>query len=1211
MSTQKLNLLFTTTILTMLIGSPVWADDTEIFFGGGSSSANGNPNIMLILDTSGSMQELVPSRTAYDPDTTYSGNCSNSNVYFSKQTTDSNGNSTTVIPLCSAGGAVSNSSLTLSYISKTSFRCSTATNSGGAFETSGYLLDAGIRWITKGTQVGSGSTTYTYAWDDDMNPSNSSSTTRGTTTNYTFTKGDIACQSNNYNGNYPNNNSPTSTTQWTGNSNSSYWPPSTSAGVATQFIFYSANYLNYYASTTTTYSSRLSIVQTAAKNLIDSLSNVNVGLMRYDTQGTGGMVMAQAQDVATGRSNLKNEIDTWTAAGNTPLTETLSEAFRYFTGDTVNFGNNSYKCTVTDTAFTGCPSSKLQLAKSVAASRSNGSLSDTRYNSPMDYSCQKNYVVYLTDGLPTSDTGADTYIKALDSTNSKSSACYSSDSAIWTSLGVTDPGSTSGGTCLKKLTSYMYRNDLSTSLSDTQNVTSYFVGFGSDVSTGSAFTYLKDAAVAGGGNAYAATDLTTLTNTLNTIVLGIRDDSATFTSPSVAVNAFNKTQVLEDMYISVFQPSLKAHWPGNVKKYKLRNGMIVGQDTTTSAVDTTTGFFKPTSQSFWSDSADGKTTAKGGAANEIPVSSARNVYTYIGSDPAAGSSFPDLSSNINYSVEDGNSNITNSALNIGGTGDPSRTTILNWIRGQDVKDDNNNSNTTEARHVMGDPVHSQPAVVIYGKIGTTTTDKLNDAVVYISTNDGYLHALDVTNGTELWSYIPQDLLSDQKLLYTNANSSTKHYSLDGNIRVLKYDVNGDGEVDVADGDRVFLYFSQGRGGDNYYALDVTDKAHPKYMWTLPSSTLGNLVQQSWSTPALGRVKISGATQNPQKLVLIFTAGFDSQHETNQNYRSAGDTYGNGIFMVDAVRGNVLWSKTRTVSGAFSKMTHAIPSEVAVMDTNSDGWSDRMYVGDLAGQLWRFDIYNGATNSTSDPLVTGGVIASLGAKAESSPSIANNRRFYNKPDISKFVVSGGANYYNIAIGSGDRAHPKLNTTTLDHFYSIHDYHLEPLSQSAYDSYIPLNLSNLTQIDGTTSVTIGGNGWWLPMGAGEKILAESITVNGTVMFTTYVPTASSSTCNVSTGGGRAYALSIEAGKKYFTNLYESFATTGLPSQITIVNQAGITRTDGTSSSSSTTTSSSSNSSSATASGTCLSGVSILGSCMQFGSMVKTFWQDAGAN
>jgi len=100
-------------------------------------------------------------------------------------------------------------------------------------------------------------------------------------------------------------------------------------------------------------------------------------------------------------------------------------------------------------------------------------------------------------------------------------------------------------------------------------------------------------------------------------------------------------------------------------------------------------------------------------------------------------------------------------------------------------------------------------------------------------------------------------------------------------------------------------------------------------------------------------------------------------------------------------------------------------------------------------------------------------------------------------------------------------------------------------------------------------------------------------------------------VSTGGGRAYALSIEAGKKYFTNLYESFATTGLPSQITIVNQAGITRTDGTSSSSSTTTSSSSSSSSATASGTCLSGVSILGSCMQFGSMVKTFWQDAGAN
>ena len=42
----------------------------------------------------------------------------------------------------------------------------------------------------------------------------------------------------------------------------------------------------------------------------------------------------------------------------------------------------------------------------------------------------------------------------------------------------------------------------------------------------------------------------------------------------------------------------------------------------------------------------------------------------------------------------------------------------------------------------------------------TTTARLNDAVVYVATNDGYLHAIDVDSGDELWSFIPQELLGD-------------------------------------------------------------------------------------------------------------------------------------------------------------------------------------------------------------------------------------------------------------------------------------------------------------------------------------------------------------------------------------------------------------------------------------------------------------------
>jgi type IV pilus assembly protein PilY1 len=66
----------------------------------------------------------------------------------------------------------------------------------------------------------------------------------------------------------------------------------------------------------------------------------------------------------------------------------------------------------------------------------------------------------------------------------------------------------------------------------------------------------------------------------------------------VPVNAFNRTQNLSDVFVSVFQPSATVHWPGNVKKYKLVNRELVGQDGI-DAINPTTGFFTDTAHSFW------------------------------------------------------------------------------------------------------------------------------------------------------------------------------------------------------------------------------------------------------------------------------------------------------------------------------------------------------------------------------------------------------------------------------------------------------------------------------------------------------------------------------------------------------------------------------------------------------------------------------------
>ncbi len=61
---------------------------------------------------------------------------------------------------------------------------------------------------------------------------------------------------------------------------------------------------------------------------------------------------------------------------------------------------------------------------------------------------------------------------------------------------------------------------------------------------------------------------------LSDITSNILKTASTFTAPTVAVNAFNRTQTLNDLYVSVFEPSTNYHWPGNVKKYGVTNGVI-------------------------------------------------------------------------------------------------------------------------------------------------------------------------------------------------------------------------------------------------------------------------------------------------------------------------------------------------------------------------------------------------------------------------------------------------------------------------------------------------------------------------------------------------------------------------------------------------------------------------------------------------------------
>jgi len=870
------------------------------------------------------------------------------------------------------------------------------------------------------------------------------------------------------------------------------------AGSATEpawnndYTVWDGNWLNWFSSGGMVSKTRIEIVREVTNNLLASLNGVNVGLMHFNYE-EGGPVAQAITNIATSRTDMQAAVNALTASTWTPLSETFYEAANYYMGRNVDYGN-------------------VGPVKSVAAARTSGTITGSTYKRPVNYACQKNYIVILTDGQPTHDVSATAKIKALPQ---------------WASS-VTKPACSgtagSDGQCMSDLAEYLHRHDLDPGLAGLQNVTTYTIGFGVDLALGDT-TFLQQTATKGGGKYFPAGDTATLQSALTSIVYDILDDATTFSTPTAPVNAFNRTTNLSDVFVSVFAPSVNRHWPGNLKKYHLQNGRLIDANDQ-AAVDPNTGFFAKTARSYWSAAVDGNSAQLGGAAGQLPASTARKLYTNIaGNDLGAAGN----------AISSANATLTAAMI---GAPAASRNTVIDWARGLDVLDENDNGDTTDIRKVMGDPLHVRPVNVLYG--GTMAAP---DATVFVSTNDGYLHAVDPADGHELWAFVPAEMLGRLYDLYLDEPASTRTYGLDGEITV--WIANDDGHPGISGAEKVILLFGMRRGGDTVYALDVTDRSQPKVLWKINSGMTGfERLGQTWSAPVVADVKIGSTIRH----VALFAGGYDDAEDTTP-WRSA-DARGNAIYMVDALTGELLW---RAGNGSsynlnLGAMTHAIPAGLRVLDLDLDGFADRMYVGDMAGQVWRFDINNGQPAAT---LVDGGVFASLGGAAAGSPPVPDSaaRRFYSTPDVARIIANNRA-YLSINIGSGHRAHP-LETAVEDRFYALRDYKV--LDRIATGSYpAPIKENNLVDITNELAPTIPQNssGWLLRMAlnAGEKVMAESLTFDNVVLFSSFTPGGNGDACVAAGGLNRLYVISVRDGSPV-ANLDGSTAGDGTPGPLTL--------------------------------------------------------------
>ena len=120
------------------------------------------------------------------------------------------------------------------------------------------------------------------------------------------------------------------------------------------------NYLAYIGGDETL--PKLTVAKKVIKDFLDTINGVRVGVMVFNNEEGGHLQSFITSLTDATRTQLKTDIDNITASTWTPLAETLYEAGLYFKGGKSYFN------------------------------------SGVNYTSPIQYSCQRNYVIIITDG---------------------------------------------------------------------------------------------------------------------------------------------------------------------------------------------------------------------------------------------------------------------------------------------------------------------------------------------------------------------------------------------------------------------------------------------------------------------------------------------------------------------------------------------------------------------------------------------------------------------------------------------------------------------------------------------------------------------------------------------------------------------------------------------------------------------------------------------
>lgn len=274
--------------------------------------------------------------------------------------------------------------------------------------------------------------------------------------------------------------------------------------------------------------------------------------------------------------------------------------------------------------------------------------------------------------------------------------------------------------------------------------------------------------------------------------------------------------------------------------------------------------------------------------------------------------------------------------------------LLNFLRGHSGHEDRPEHVLRLFRkreQVLGAPVNAQPVHV--GPPAFRYADdhyaEFRDriaadraGIVYLAANDGMLHAFDAATGDEHWAFIPTSVLPQLWRSADPAFGTGFRYLLDGTPVVGDICPHAPARTCTASEWRTVLVAGVGAGGREYYALDITQPGQPAFLWRFSvddDSDLGHATLRPLITK-----------RSDGRWVVVVSSGINNVDPGS----------GRGVlFVLDAATGQRL---QRIDTGAGSPATPAGLGQLnAWVDNLLDNTAERLYAGDLLGNLWRFDI----------------------------------------------------------------------------------------------------------------------------------------------------------------------------------------------------------------------------------------------------------------